>query len=413
MGKAPPCALYKHLLTLSHKKGLTEGFWILSSKQEMDNLKKDLAAKRKPNNDLMGAVRTASTDMLRAAAQRKKQAGQMTTPGAEAAESAQSGAGSKKTKTKAPDADEPAKVFVAMAMERGSAIAIHKEGADGPIEPAAPLIIQCSEETVQALSEDEIAGPLKLFLQQVDRDTSMQRTSTTYTADSPIACICAPRLMSLLPPGTCAPPEKITANDQLKPLFLTCAYSIADSWCCAANLKSEIATIWYISAGQRDIVAVKNSDAETVYAATFPEDAKSTRITAAKKRSRKRQSLTGTDANFELLKNKVWHASLKPGQAVYIPAGHIFFDRTTAERSCGFSIRVLAVKDLYGYSAMKLEGSATALLASRVIEQVAQPAAEESPAAEGSVLGSGSSSSVAGNLGAQSKAAAKPPPRQP
>ena len=54
--------------------------------------------------------------------------------------------------------------------------------------------------------------------------------------------------------------------------------------------------------------------------------------------------------------------TLKPGQALYMPAGYIVFERVTSTTS-GLSLRVWVPAHVGGYEAIQKEGTATATLA--------------------------------------------------
>ena len=278
MGRAPPCAKYKDLITLGELTSSVQQFWALSTKTEMDQLKKDIAAKRKPINDLMASVKQAQMDLTKAIKTRKDQAAT-----AEAAANQTNTKGKGKGKSAASAPVPPVQNLIAMGLAKGREMLTVKEGEGQTVDkaefnPATPFVIACSEETVASFHTDVFALPMQEFYYACDK-SSQVRSATSFPESSELSIKTLQLFAKFLPASEVITVENIEVGagegaDQLRPFFLPTAYKITESYCASANMKGEVATIWYNLAGQREVLAIPSAPAVDFYVGATEEKAR-------------------------------------------------------------------------------------------------------------------------------------------
>ena len=369
MGKAPPCALYKDLITLADISACTERFWAVASKEEADALKKEIAIKRRPIADLMSPVKAAMSELARVAHMRKAQASTL-----ETAKTGKGKGGGKGKGKLRKEAVVPGMPLMTSVVEHGHAVAAASEGHGATVEPKAfnpssPLVINCTTSTVESFKSSAVTAALSQFLTLFSSCAKKsQRSAAAMTFDSDVSNICMPLFKNLLPESSIVPLDDIVKEDQVKPLFQCTLYAIAEGYCASAGLKNEIATIWYCSSGHREVVAVRVSEAVTFYQAkhsnTIEEE---TKLKAAA-----RQYIFNLPAEEDcsefIQQARVFHTTLSVGQALYMPAGFMILERVQASSTHGVSVRLLVHSDDAGLSTLKTDKTATGVLVCKLIE---------------------------------------------
>ena len=144
-----------------------------------------------------------------------------------------SGKGTSKGKraTASANAGTSVKQFVEWAIAKGTAMAIVPEGEGQTVDKlqfnsAAPFIIQCKGEAVDAFKKEVVSKPLAEVVAMIVK-RQMPRSGTSYPSDSPAGCHGTPLFDKFLPDDECVPRQIIHSENQLRSSFLFSAYYIA------------------------------------------------------------------------------------------------------------------------------------------------------------------------------------------